>query len=127
VMWQGGAQALLYPLTALVGAELIVDGAVAARVYRGEPRKVLDQIAGGARQVTLRLVFDNPRDPEFEIDLWLPEDEARRDARPPADAIREGRTWLARADAILRAPVQVARAATLPPQPDEDEEDDAPF
>jgi len=126
VMWNGGAQALLYPFSALVGAELIVDGGTAARVYRGEARKILDQIAGGAQDVTLRLVFDNPRDPEFEMDLWLPADAARRDARSPTDAIREGRNWIARADAILRTPASVVRSEPILPI-DDDEEDDAPF
>ncbi|MBQ1540921.1 MAG: hypothetical protein IIZ63_02870 [Caulobacteraceae bacterium] len=118
VMWNGGADALLYQLRALLGAELIVDDQVVARVYKGETRRALEQIAGGARQVTLRLIFDNPRDPDFELDLWLPSDASRRNAAGPGPAIQEARRWLARADAILRraAPPRVAAPALAEPQ-----------
>jgi hypothetical protein len=108
VMRHGGAEALLYPLQALIGAELIVDHQVVARALRDEPRRALDQIATAASRVTLRLVFDDPRHPDFDLDLWLPLDEARRDSRPPAAAIEEARGWLARAEAILRRAPQVA-------------------
>lgn len=104
VMRHGGASALLYPMRLLVGAELIVDGEVAARAVRDEPRRALDRIAGEARRVTLRLIFDDAAHPDFELDLWLAEDALRRDARPPAAAIQEARGWLARAEAILRRP-----------------------
>jgi hypothetical protein len=104
VMRHGGASALLYPMRLLVGAELIVDGEVAARALRDEPRRALDRIAGEARRVTLRLIFDDAAHPDFELDLWIPEDALRRDARPPAAAIQEARGWLARAESILRRP-----------------------
>jgi hypothetical protein len=108
VMRDGGADALLYPLRALVGAELIVDDQVAARVARDEPRRSLDQIAGAAEGVTLRLVFDDARHPDFELDLW--DSQERRGA--PAAAIREARGWLARVEAILR---RAPAAAVRPP------------
>lgn len=108
VMRRGGAEALLYPLASLLGAELIVDGQVVARAMRDEPRRALDQVGGATSRVTLRLVFDDARHPDFDLDLWLPEDEVRRDARPPSAAIEEGRSWLARAEAILRRTPQVA-------------------
>jgi hypothetical protein len=117
VMHEGGAKALLYPLSALIGAELIVDGQVVARALRDEPRRALDQLAGAATAVTLRLVFDDPRHPDFMLDLWLPEDEARRAARPPAAAIEEGRAWLARAEAILRRGPERAPQQTLVASP----------
>ena len=108
VMRDGGADALLYPLKALVGAELIVDGQVVARAIRDEPRRALDQIASAPNRVTLRLVFDDPRHPDFDLDLWLPQDQIRRDARPASGAIEEARSWLARAEAILRRTPAVA-------------------
>jgi hypothetical protein len=52
--------------------------------------------------VTLKLIFDDPRHPDFELDLWLEGDEQRRESRSPADAIQEANRWLARADAIVR-------------------------
>lgn len=132
VIWEGGAKALLYPLHALQGAELIVDDQVAARAFRGEPRRPLDRIDSGARRVTLRLVFDNPRDPDFELDLWLPSDLSRREAGGPAVPIEEARSWLARVEAILRRPSPppaVRPPIASQPEPeddppwDEDEED----
>ncbi len=136
VLWNGGANALLYRLDALEGGELIIDDTVVARAWRGEPRRALDAINKDARQVTLRLVFDNPRDPEFVLDLWLPTDARRRDDKGPGPAITEARAWLARIEAILRRPragpvVQAAAAPAVarppepkpvrPPEPDEDE------
>ena len=134
VMRDGGADALLYPLKALVGAELIVDGQVGARALRDEPRRALDQIAGAPNRVTLRLVFDDPRHPDFDLDLWLPQDQIRRDARPSSAAIEEARSWLARAEAILRRTpaVPVAEPAVahhvedIEPEVEEPPEDDGP-
>jgi hypothetical protein len=122
VMRDGGAAALLYPLDALIGAELLVDRQVVARAIRDEPRRALDQVASAASQVTLRLVFDDARHPEFILDLWLPEDERRRDSRPPSAAIEEARGWLARAEAILRRAPRVALSAVA-----RSLEDDEPF
>ena len=117
VLRQGGAKALLYGLGQLVGAELDVDGTVVARAYRGEPRRALDQVAAEARQVTLRLIFDDPRDPDFELELWATGDELRRDASTPAAEIREARRWLSRVEAILRRqPEGSAPTAALPPK-----------
>jgi hypothetical protein len=108
VMREGGAKALLYPLAALMGAELIIDGQVVARAVRDEPRRTLDQIASAPTQVTLRLVFDDPRHPDFDLDLWLVRDLLRRDTLVPVAAIQEARSWLARAEAILRRTTAVA-------------------
>ena len=128
VMRDGGADALLYPLQALIGAELTVDDQVVARAVRDEARRALDHIAGAASRVSLRLLFDDARHPDFLLDLWLPEDEARRDVRPPAHAIEEARSWLARAEAILRrAPQVAARSVAAPDDEDEAEPvDEAP-
>ena len=146
VLWRGGAHALLYPLQAFLGAELIVDERVLARVFRGEPRRALDAIERGAQTVTLRLIFDNPRDPDFDLDLWLPPDALRRDAITAAQAIQQGRSWISRVEAILRLqpqarsetqiaevprsqPKQAAppRVATPPPPWEYDEDDEQPL
>lgn len=131
VMRAGGANALLYPLRALVGAELIIDGQVVARAVRDEPRRALDQVAGAPTQVTLRLVFDDPRHPDFDLELWQVRDILRRDTLVPVAAIQEARSWLARAEAILRrtpaAAVSVRETALEPEEDDEppsDSEDD---
>lgn len=69
---------------------------------RDEPRRVLDAVNASARQVTLRLLFDDARHPDFSLDLWLPADRYPRGAISAAAAIREARGWLARAEAIMR-------------------------
>ncbi|MDO8409036.1 MAG: hypothetical protein Q7S93_03090 [Phenylobacterium sp.] len=109
VAWDQGAWCLVYRIDELVGAELIVDGEVRARAYRGEARRALERTTPGGGQITLRLVFDDARYPDFEIAMWSPGDEARRKAPSPAEAIQEANRWIARVEAILR------RAA--PPRP----------
>ncbi|MCW5760120.1 MAG: hypothetical protein KIS90_10170, partial [Phenylobacterium sp.] len=70
VAWDKGGWRLAYRLTELVGVELIVDRAVAARAFRGEARRALDQLAEPQERVRLRFVFDDPTHPDFALDLW---------------------------------------------------------
>jgi hypothetical protein len=104
VAWDGGAWCLVYGVAELVGAELVVDGKVLARVYRGEPRRPLDAVSGAEKQVRLRLVFDVPAHPDFDLDLWLPEDDTHRQALTATEAVREANRWLARTESLLRRP-----------------------
>ena len=133
VMWRGGSKALLYPLSALEGAELIVDDRVMARAFKGETRRALDHIENSAGKVTLRLIFDNPRDPDFDLDLWRAEDQLRRNSGSPGQAIQEARSWIARAEAILRRPPALQPLAPPPPvvrdepEPGEENEAELPF
>ena len=129
VAWDKGAWCLIYRIDELIGAELVVDGQVAARVYRDEPRRALEQRVSSADQVTLRLIFDDPRNPDFDLDLWLRGDEARRDDWSPQAAIQEANRWLARAEAILRrppAPKAAPVVAAPPPRPAPAAHDDEP-
>jgi len=105
VAWDSGAWCLIYRIDELMGAELAVDGQVIGRVFRGEQRRAIDQIVQQAAQVTLKLIFDDPRHPDFELDVWLEGDQQRRESRSPADAIQEANRWLLRADAIVRRPL----------------------
>jgi hypothetical protein len=109
VAWDRGAWCLIYRLDELVGAELLVDGQVMGRVFRGEGRRAVDHVAPQAQTVTLRLIFDDPRNPDFALDLWAPGDETRRESRSPAELMQEANRWLARCEAIVRRP--------LPPRP----------
>jgi len=102
VLSEGGAKARLYGMHLLIGAELEVDGRVVSRAYRGEARRALDQVAAEAQDVHLRLIFDDPRHPEFILELWTQGDETRRDSTNPATEIREARRWLTRIEALLR-------------------------
>lgn len=127
VAWDSGGWLLVYRLDELVGAELIVDGQVLARAYRGETRRPLDQTVEHAARVTLRLLFDDPHYPDFDLDLWLAGDETRRNAISPSDAVQEANQWIARAEAVLRRPIAPRAASPLRPAPDEEPEDEPPF
>ena len=131
VAWDAGAWLLIYRLDELMGAEVIVDGQVVARAYRGEPRRALDQTLEHAARVTLRLIFDDPHHPDFDLDLWLAGDETRRRTTSPGDAMQEANRWLARAEAILRRPIAPRVAAATPaPAPiavDDEDDEEPPF
>lgn len=130
VAWDRGDWCLIYRIDEVIGAELIIDGQVVARAFRGEPRRALEQVVSSADQVTLRLLFDDPKSPDFELDLWLRGDEARRDDWSPRAAISEANRWLARVEAIVRRPARpqapaavaspapAARIAEAPPRPE---------
>lgn len=109
VAWDRGAWCLVYRLDELTGAELVVDGQVMGRVFRGEGRRAIDHVAPQAQSVVLRLVFDDPRHPDFALELWAPGDEQRRESRSPGELMQEANRWLARCEAIVRRP--------LPPRP----------
>ena len=131
VAWDAGAWLLIYRLDELMGAEVIVDGQVVARAYRGEPRRALDQTLEHAARVTLRLIFDDPHHPDFDLDLWLAGDETRRRTTSPGDAMQEANRWLARAEAILRRPI-APRVAASTPAPmaatlDDEDDEEPPF
>jgi len=117
VAWDSGAWCLVYRIDELMGAELSVDGQVIGRVFRGEQRRAIDQIVQQAAQVTLKLIFDDPRHPDFELDLWVEGDQARRETRSPADAIQEANRWLLRADAIVRRPLAPRSRPQAPSEP----------
>ena len=113
VAWDSGAWCLVYRIDELVGAELLVNGTVLARAFRGEPRRALDQVVEVAERVTLRLVFDDAKHPDFDLDLWMTGDDSRRAKASPAKAVQEANRWMARAEAILRRPL--APQAESPP------------
>lgn len=104
VAWDNGGWLLVYRIDELTGTELWVDDEVVGRVYRGEPRRALDRNISTASRVMLRLIFDDPRHPDFELDLWLAGDESRRNATSPGKTIAEANQWLLRAEAITRRP-----------------------
>lgn len=115
VAWDAGNWCLVYRIEELAGAEVTVDGIVVARAFRNEPRKALDQTVPDANRVTLRLIFDDPHHPDFELDLWVVGDEIRRRGEAtPLGAIKEANRWMARAEAILRRPTA---PRTPPPRP----------
>src|SRR4051812_1267393 len=116
VAWDGGAWCLLSRLEELMGAELLIGGQVMGRVFRGEGRRAIDHVAPQAQTVSLRLIFDDPRHPDFTLDLWTPGDELRRESRSPAELVQEANRWLARCEAIVRRPLP-PRPVAAPPAP----------
>lgn len=117
VTWDTGGWCLIYRINELQGAEIIVDGTVVARAYRGEPRRPLDQTVDEAARVSLRLVFDDPANPDFELDLFAAVDAARRPDASPKAAVQEANRWMARAEAILRRPGLNPTPAMAEPPP----------
>ena len=119
VAWDRGSWLLNYRLDELMGLELIVDRQVAARAFRGEARRALDQLADPQERVQLRFVFDDPEHADFELDLWLPEDEGRRGRLQADEALREANRWMARIESLLRRPVAkpAPPVATAQPSP----------
>jgi hypothetical protein len=99
--WDTGGWHMVYALEELLGAELDLDGEVAARAMRGEPRRRLDRSSGAEREVRLRLLFDEPRHPDFELVLW-PSKQVRGGPTRPREAISEANRWIARVEALLR-------------------------
>lgn len=119
VAWDRGGWCLVYRLDELMGAELLVDNQVMGRVFRGEGRRAIDHVAPQADTVTLRLIFDDPRHPDFALELWAPGDDQRRESRSPAELVQEANRWLARCEAIVRRPLppRPERAAPVAPPP----------
>jgi hypothetical protein len=99
--WDRGGWRLCYPLEALLGGEIDIDGEVAARVMRGETRRRLDRPGAAQREVRLRLLFDDPRHPDFELTLW-PCRPGRDAPQIPREAAAEANRWLGRVEAILK-------------------------
>jgi hypothetical protein len=116
VAWDTGGWCLIYHIDELHGVELVVDGQVAARIYRGEARRPLDVLGGAENQVALRLVFDDPQYPDFHLDLWSAAPGARRGEPSAAEAVEEGNRWLARVESVFRRK-PAAVALTPAPRP----------
>jgi len=99
--WDAGGWHMVYPLEELLGAELDLDGVVAARAMRGEPRRLLDRTSGAEREVRLRLLFDEAKHPDFELVLW-PIRPLRGAPTKPREAVAEANRWIARVETLLR-------------------------
>lgn len=119
VTWEKGGWRLNYRLDELVGVELVVDRHVAARAFRGETRRPLDHLAAPEERVRLRFVFDDPAYPEFQLDLWRPEDEGRRGRLSADEALQEANRWMARMEAVMRrpTPARLAPPVARPARP----------
>jgi len=113
--WDKGDWCMVYRLDEVTGGELLIDGEVAARVFRGETRKALDRVPAQAKAVVLRLVFDDARYPDFELELWTTGDETRREGPTAARSAQAANQWLARIEALVRRPRPPAPAPAAAP------------
>ncbi|HEY5072906.1 MAG TPA: hypothetical protein VII63_12845 [Caulobacteraceae bacterium] len=127
IVWDKGRWRMTYTLDELMGAEILIDDVVAARAFRGEQRRPLEVISGQARNVCLRLLFDDPRRPDFELELWPSASPGAKHPASPAAAIRAANSWLARTETLVRrgfAAAPVIRADTPRPRPRPNEDPD---
>jgi hypothetical protein len=113
VTWDKGAWCLTYRMDELMGVELIVDRQVAARAFRGESRRPLDQLNDPTERVRLRFVFDDPGHPDFAVDLWRPADDGRRGRLDAEEALAEANRWMARIESLLRRPTPLRFKPTV--------------
>jgi hypothetical protein len=108
-----------YTMHELLGIEIFVDDRIIGRVVRGGPHKLLDDIAPVVNRVTMRLIFDDPADPDFELVLWDPHDNLTARAEGPRAAMNNARKWFYHVEAVLRrtvaSPVPKAPPANAPP------------
>ena len=74
VVRRANDQGLVFAFEELSGVELIFDGEVRARAFRGEPRRPLDSTHPRVSHVCVRLVFDDIKHPDFELELRHPDD-----------------------------------------------------
>lgn len=108
----------IYPVRDLVGVEVFVDDHVAARVVRGGLHKPLDDLKPDANKVRIRLMFDDPSNPDFDIALWDPNDAMTARAEGPKAAMETARRWFYHIEAIVRRPpeaVSTPLTGILPP------------
>jgi hypothetical protein len=109
-----------YSMHELLGIEIFVDDKVIGRVLRSGQHKLLDDIAPVVNRVTMRLIFDDPSDPDFELVLWDPHDSLTARAEGPRAAMNNARKWFYHVEAVLRRtisapqPVVGAPAAAAP-------------
>lgn len=110
-----------YTMHELLGIEIFIDDRVVGRVVRAGPHKMLDDIAPVVNRVTMRLIFDDPADPDFELVLWDPHDSLSARAEGPRAAMNNARKWFYHVEAVLRrtaaSPAPKAPPASVPPPP----------
>ncbi len=109
-----------YGINDLIGIEVFVDNRLVARVLRSGPHKMLDDIAPQVSKVTIRLIFDDPAHPDYELVLWDPHDALTARAEGPRAAMETARRWFYHVEAILRrpAPKDIKAPPPMAPAPE---------
>ncbi len=106
-----------YKMNELLGIEIFVDDRVIARVMRSGPHKMFDDIAPVVNRVTMRLIFDDPSDPDFELVLWDPHDALTARAEGPRAAMNNARKWFYHVEAVIRRPLSAPATPPVPAPP----------
>lgn len=116
----GKAPTRFYAINDLIGIEVFVDNRLVARVLRSGPHKMLDDIAPQVSKVTIRLIFDDPAHPDYELVLWDPHDALTARAEGPRAAMETARRWFYHVEAILRrpAPKDIKAPPPMAPAPE---------
>jgi len=128
-----GDRGLAFGFEELLGVELMVNGEVRARAFRGEPRRTLDVTRLRLEHLALRLVFDDMRYPDFELGLREVGHAAADPDAAGMQALDSARRMFAHLEAVVRqgsgatvaAPPPPAMPAPPPPLPSEDPDEDA--
>lgn len=107
----------LYSMAELIGIEVFVNNKVAARIIRGGAHKMFDDIAPQVDRVTIRLMFNDPSRPDFELILWDPNDALTARAEGPRAAMETARRWFYHVEAIIRKPLAEIEKELTPPAP----------
>ena len=84
--------------------------------------KAVDDIDPNVQTVVMRLIFDDPSHPDYELKLWDPNDALTARAEGPRAALVTARKWFYHVEAILREVDDYCRAGqellTLAPPPE---------
>ncbi|UDF05141.1 hypothetical protein [Asticcacaulis sp. AND118] len=107
----------IYSIAELIGMEVFVNNKVAARIIRGGAHKMFDDIAPQVDRVTIRLMFNDPSKPDFELILWDPNDALTARAEGPRAAMETSRRWFYHVEAIIRKPLADIEKELTPPAP----------
>lgn len=115
VAWDAGDWCLVYGIDELAGVELSVDHKVEGWAFSQGKPWAADPEQPVESRVVLRHLFDDPRHPDFVLELWSAEGE-RDDTIPDArTAIEKANAWLDGMAALMatvrRRRFEVDRAA----------------
>jgi|GEM_PF-913427 len=107
----------VYAITEIIGMEVFVNNKVSARIIRGGAHKMFDDIAPQVDRVTIRLMFNDPAKPDFELILWDPNDALTARPEGPRAAMETARRWFYHLEAIIRKPLAEIEKELAPPAP----------
>jgi len=107
----------IYTMAEMIGMEVFVNNKVSARIIRGGAHKMFDDIAPQVDRVTIRLMFNDPSKPDFELVLWDPNDALTARAEGPRAAMETARRWFYHVEAIIRKPLAEIEKELTPPAP----------